>query len=129
MCISPLYHSLVIICLFIYSYIFYHYHYYLFVFLFLFSFFFVLFFSINCFYLFNYLFFSSSFLLLFIGLAYCVSTTIQVFLLASKFNINIKYSIKNIIWLYSKTDVNFIMAKSTFTYFWLIGIFWLFSKL
>ena len=57
MYISPLYHSLVIICLFIYSYIFYHYHYYLFVFLFLFSFFFVLFFSINCFYLFNYLFF------------------------------------------------------------------------
>ena len=97
MYISPLYHSLVIICLFIYSYIFYHYHYYLFVFLFLFSFFFVLFFSINCFYLFNYLFFSSSFLLPFIGLAYCVSTTIQVFLLASKFNINIKYSIKNII--------------------------------
>ena len=104
MYVAPIYRSLVINYLFIYSYLF------IFIiiivyssssFFSLFSFFF---FSllIDCFNLFNYQFFLPLFLFLFIGLAYCVSTAIQVFLLARKFNINIKYSTKNIIWLYGK---------------------------
>ena len=101
MYVSPLYHSLVIICLFIYSYIYLFIYFLLIRFLFFFSFFFLFFFSflINCFYLFSYLLFLPLFLFLFIGLACCVRTAIQVFLLASKFNINI---FKNI-WLYGKS--------------------------
>ena len=94
--ISPLYHSAVIVYLLIHAlfiiychccYYYYYYYYYLFTSFFSpFSLFF-LFFSINCFYLFIYFF--SFFFFFFIGLAYCVSTAIQVFLLASEFNINI----------------------------------------
>ena len=93
MYVAPLYHSLVIIYLFIYLFIHIYLFFLLFIriplsFLFLLSSFFKIFLA-NCFYLFNYPFFLPLFLFLFIGLAYCVSTAIQVFLLASKFNINI----------------------------------------
>ena len=107
--VAPLYHSLVIIYVFICSYLLFFIIYSFSSFFSLFSFFFFSF-LINCFYLLNYLFF------LFIGLAYCVSTAIQVFLLARKFNINTKYSTKILFDFTAKIlTVNFIMAKNTFT--------------
>ena len=82
------------IYLFIYRFILFIYYIYSFSSFFLFFLSSSSFFSIN-FYLFNYLYFLPLFLFFFIGLAYCFSTAIQVFLRARKFNINLKYSTKN----------------------------------
>ena len=85
--------------------------------LFLFFFFFFFFQSIVFIYLAIYFFLPLFYFSL--GLAYCVSTAIQVFLLTSKFNINIYLSILLKIFfdftLKILTDVNFILAKNTFT--------------